>query len=390
MVPITGSSRLRQLLDVVMSLGAELDLRSTLRRIATAAGELTDARYSAFGVLDAAGTGLVDLVAVGLDDEARDALVDLPTGQGLLGRLIAEPEPLRIADVGALPERVPLPEAHPPLTSFMGVPVHVRSRVFGFLYLAGKDGAREFDQEDEHLAVALAKAAGMAIENASMHERFAEVVVVEERERLARELHDVVIQRLYGIGLNLQTCARACDDEAVTERLDAAVDDLDDTIRSIRSTIFELHSARPAGTSLRRAVLDLAAESARGLGFDPTVHFDGPVDSAIDATTREHLLIVAREALSNVARHASASEAKVHVSTDGTLLELTVSDDGVGPGGSSRDAADGLGDAAGRHPGQGLANIRARAEKLGGTSSFTSRPAGGSVLRWTVPLHWFY
>src|SRR5690606_32585869 len=163
----------------------------------------------------------------------------------------------------------------------------------------------------------------------------------------------------------------------------------DETIDDIRATIYELQSTRRAGTPLRRAVADLVEESARALGFTPEVHVEGPVDTAVTAATAEHLLIVLREALSNVARHARATSAQVRIRATEDQVELVVSDDGVGPPQRATIAMD-VERPVGPGGGQGLRNIAARAEKLGGTASFDPGPAGGSVLRWAVPLHWMY
>jgi len=391
MAPLAGGERLRKLLDAVMSLGSGFDLPATLERIVTAAVELTGSEYGAFGLLDETGTRLDDFVLVGLDEEHRIAIGDPPIDAGVLGTLIASRGPVRIGAASDRPDGPSVPPHHPEVESFLGVPVEVRQRVYGFLYLADKQHAEEFDERDEELAVLLAKAAGLAIDNATMRERFAEVVVLEERERIARELHDVVIQRIYGVGLNLQACIRVLDDPELQSRLGAAVSDLDETIDDIRSSIFELHSTRPANTTLRQAVERLVLEYSRLLGFTPEVHFVGDLESSVTAPTAEHLLLVLREALSNVARHAHARSAWLRIEATADHVELTVTDDGVGPpqhASVSPDEERPL--ARGRAVGQGLRNIEARAEKLGGTSSFAPGPAGGSVLRWTVPLNWLY
>jgi len=389
MAPLADRARLRRLLDSVMSLGSELDLPSTLHRMVATAVDLTGATHGAFGVLDATGSALDDWITFGIDEDDRAALGAPPTGKGVLGLLIERPEPTRIARISEHPDGVGFPAGHPDMTSFLGVPVRVRQRVYGFLYLTDKQPGGEFDEVDEQLAVSLARAAGLAIENASMRERFAEVVLLEERERIARELHDVVIQRIYGVGLNLQTAIRQSDDEELRSRLESAVSDLDETIDDIRSTIYELHAGRPARASLREAVADLVEEYSRVLGFTPRVDLGAPVDDAVSAATAEHLVMVVREALSNVARHARASAVTLHIDVVGDHVVLVVVDDGVGPPADL--PADATTDElAGRASGQGLRNIAARAEKLGGTSSFTAGPTGGSVLRWTVPLHWAY
>ena len=168
------------------------------------------------------------------------------------------------------------------MTSFLGVPIAVRGEVFGNLYLCDKVGGETCSPTSTRSSrSALASAAGIAIENARLHGRAAELATLEDRERIARDLHDTVIQRLFAVGLGLQATLRLVDDPAVTDRLVTAVDDLDITVRDIRAAIFELHASRLSGTSVRQQLIQLSAESARGLGFDPTVRFDGPIDTAV-------------------------------------------------------------------------------------------------------------
>ena len=209
------------------------------------------------------------------------------------------------------------------MSSFLGVPVMVHGQVFGNLYLCDKIGGEPFTEIDEELCIALATAAGVAIDNARLHSQVADLVLFEERDRIARDLHDTVIQRLFAIGLNLQGVASMSMAADMRDRLEGAVDDLDRTVREIRSAIFELHSTRVADASLRRSAADLVAESARTLGFEPAIRFEGPVDQ-VDQTLAEHVLAVQREALSNVARHAHASTAQVSIAVDDGWLSLIV------------------------------------------------------------------
>jgi PAS domain S-box-containing protein len=200
----------------------------------------------------------------------------------------------------------------------------------------------------------------------------AELVLVDDRERIARDLHDTVIQRLFAVGLSLQGAASRAGADPALERMRQAIDDIDDTIRDIRSAIFALHTRRPGGASLRDDVIAIATEAARPLGFEPRVTFAGPIDSAASDAMKEHLAATLREALSNVAKHARASTVGVEVTVAGSDLILRVVDDGVG-----------LGEAG---PGNGLANMRDRAEALGGVCDVTSSSTGGTVLEWRVPV----
>jgi signal transduction histidine kinase len=259
------------------------------------------------------------------------------------------------------------------MTTFLGVPIRVRDRVFGNLYLTDKVGGDVFTDVDEEMVVALAAAAGMAIENARLNARVTDLALFKDRERIARDLHDTVIQRLFATGLSLQSASRVASAPEVVSRLRQAVDDLDDTVRQVRSVIFELHTARLPGRSVRQEVISVCAESARALGYEPVVRFDGPIDTTVEGALGDHLIAVLREALTNVARHANASRAEINLTARDGRLTLIVRDDGVG----LRDPSAG---------GSGLDNMRHRADALGGEVSLSSRDGGGAELGWRVPF----
>ena len=367
-----GPRSLRQLLDAVMTVGSNLDLGEVLRHIVESAASLVDARYAALGVLDETGTALAQFITVGLDDDTYRAIGALPKGHGILGLLIREPKPIRLPDLAEHPDSFGFPPNHPPMKSFLGVPVRVRDQVFGNLYLTDKTSAEVFTDIDEELVVGLAAAAGVAIENARLHLRVRELALLEDRERIARDLHDTVIQRLFATGLRLQGAARLAQRPEVADRIIQAVDDLDLTVKHIRTAIFGLEASRRASGGLRQRVLSLASEAAGALGFDPHVLFDGTVDT-LDEEVAAELLAVLREALTNVARHAGATRADVEITVDAEVV-LRVVDDGKGRPEEHR---------AGGH---GLANLAARASRLGGSVTVAAGAAGsGTVVDWRVP-----
>jgi signal transduction histidine kinase len=371
-----GPSQLRRLLDAVVAIGSELDLPTMLRRITESARDLADAEYAALGVLDEEKAFLEEFITTGIDEATRAAIGDLPKGHGLLGVLIADPRPIRLPDIREHPETFGFPPHHPEMATFLGVPIRVRGEVFGNLYLTEKRGGEVFTDVDEELVVGLAGAAGIAIQNARLHARLQEATLLEERERIARDLHDKVIQRLFATGLTLQGAARLSVRPEVASRLEQAVLDLDDTVREIRTTIFQLETARrQRGRSLRQEVLELSEELARGLGVAPGIHFEGPVDTLAGDDLHEPVLAVLREALTNVARHAAASSVEVTVSASDELT-LEVVDDGQG----LREGP------SGPKGGRGLPNLRARAEERGGTCTIEPGPGGGTRLIWSVPL----
>jgi signal transduction histidine kinase len=356
-----------------MSVSSDLDLVTVLERIVEAARDLVGARYAALGVLDPTRTFLAEFITVGLDDEQRGMIGALPKGHGILGLLIVDPRPIRIPDLREHPDSFGFPPGHPPMRSFLGVPLFVRGEVFGKLYLTDKDAEDGFSDIDEELALGLAAAASLVIDNARLHMRAAELSMLADRERIGRDLHDTAIQRLFATGLAMHGTALIADRPEVVERLQQHIDDIDDTIRQIRSAIFEMNIARSSGSSVRRDILDVIAESARVLGFDPVMHFDGPIDTVVPATLTAHLLPVLREALANVARHANATQVVVTVRVESDLT-LEVVDNGTGD-------VDGT-----RGGGNGLRNITRRALDLGGHADISPRSGGGTRVHWVVPL----
>ena len=370
---VAGPRQLRRLLDSVLVIGSDLDLYSVLHTIIETASELVDAQYGALGVLDEAGTRLSDFITVGIDDDARNRIGQLPEGHGILGLLIVDPQPLRLPDLSEHPASFGFPPNHPPMTSFLGVPIAVRGKVFGNLYLCDKRGGDVFTDVDQELVVGLASAAGIAIENARLHSRVAELATFEDRERIARDLHDTVIQRLFAIGLGLQSTLRLVDDPRVNGRIVTAIDDLDTTVRDVRAAIFELHTARLPGRSVRQELIQLCAEAERGLGFEPVIRFNGPIDTAVTDTLADELFAVAREALTNVAKHARAHAVEVSIEVRDSQLAMLIADDGVGF-------------QAGNFRGRGLDNLRVRAARLGGTFDVGPLESRGTQVRWQVPL----
>jgi signal transduction histidine kinase len=513
--------RVGRLLDAVLAVTGDHDLEAVLERVVEAARSLVGARYAALGVLTDDGLGLSAFVHSGLDDATVARIGRLPEGRGILGVLIAHPEPLRLDDLKDHPASFGFPPNHPPMHAFLGTPILVRDEVFGNLYLTEKEGGGGFTEEDEQLVGGLAAVAGAAIADARLiadltrRERWRDAVLevatsllgpgggsrararvaevacrllggdgaavvvgddhgsrvvtvagegpplgrvpaetpvdrvlrdgvpvrtdrsvlfdgaavwvplseadrvmaalgvgrrepwtaaeaeqlelfaaqaslaiaheratsdlrrlelIEDRERIGRDLHDTVIQRLFATGLGLQALARRVEDRPeVATRLAQAVDDVDATVKEIRSTIFALQA--PAEVqSVRSDVLRVCDEIATLLVRAPRVRFHGPVDTAVDASVAEHLVPVVREALTNVAKHAKADEVEVDLVVDSAHLRLVVRDDGVGG-------------VAERPGGFGLGNLEDRATTCGGGLEVVTPASGrGTEVRWWVPL----
>jgi signal transduction histidine kinase len=370
---IEDPAKLRRVLEATLLLEKDVELPALLRHIIDEARSMTGARYGALGVLNDDRTALAEFLTVGLEKDEEERIGPRPTGQGVLGLLIVDPKPLRLADLGSHPDSYGFPPNHPPMTSFLGVSIKVRDAVYGNLYLTDKIGWSEFTHDDQALVEVLAIGAGLAIENARLHQLAAGAAVHEDRARLARDLHDTVIQRLFAVGLSLQSIAGAAAATGLTERLDMAISDIDDTIRQVRASIFELGSTQPG---VRASILSLIRELKAVLGFEVQVSFDGPVDSTICEETAEHLLATVREAVTNIARHAGASEAKVILSVADGLCRLQVIDDGSG-----------IDEHETRQDGLGLVNLRSRAEELHGRFVIEPRKTGGTTIIWEVPAN---
>jgi signal transduction histidine kinase len=529
-----GRERLSALLEAVVGIGRDLDLHSTLERIVVAAVRLAGARYGALGVIGP-DRRLVEFITDGLTVREHHQIGDLPTGRGVLGLLIDEPQSVRLRDIAEHPRSFGFPAHHPPMKSFLGVPIRAHDQVFGNLYLTEKKGALEFTAEDEEAVVALAVAAGVAIDNARLYraagrrqrwlEATAEITnvllgevhrtsalqlvarlaaevsgaelvavllydaaaaqltvevvhpdrpglcgvvlpagegllatvlaagqpvivdnlgtvdgwpaavrtgpvliaplaasgtvlgllavahaqggatfddqsdvsllstfagqaalalersraqeerellaVLEDRERIARDLHDVVIQRLFATGLHLQSTARLVARPEVGQRINASVDDLDSTIRDIRSAIFELRS--PLSATLRLEVRSTVDAAAAALGFRPELRVDGPLDSAVPDEVRPDLVAALREALSNVVKHARASTVTIRVLIAEGRLRLIVADNGIGVPAEIDERS-------------GLVNLRDRATRHGGTLTIAANGTAGLTVDWSVPL----
>ncbi|MCU4182864.1 GAF domain-containing protein [Acidiferrimicrobium sp. IK] len=375
---VRDPERLRDLLAAVLAINSDLTLRGVLHAIVAGAVRVVGCKYGALGVLSHDGLRLAEFVHVGISDEEAARMEHPPRGLGILGLLIDDPKPLRIDDLGRHPASSGFPPGHPPMRSFLGVPIRVRDRVFGNLYLTEKTGG-PFTADDEDLVEALAGGAAIAIENARLHARVRDLTLLEDRDRIAADLHDTVIQRIFATGLALEGTVKVVSPPAAAERIRLAIADLDETIRQIRTTIFALEAPRVAGRTARGEILSLIAEAGANLRFEPHLHLAGPIE-LLDSghappVAANYLLGTLREALTNVVRHAEASRVDVYVAVADDHLRARVVDDGVGAAGARPG------------PGRGLAIMAERAEELGGRLELEPGPRGvGTSLLWEVPL----
>jgi signal transduction histidine kinase len=331
-----------------------------------------------------------DLAAVMLRHQGGQLLVEVVSGpapEGLVGRAmqIADTAVGEVLDHGesvvvdnALGDgRVaargfPAEDGWPELASLALIPMGSAGSVAGILALGWSAHSEQLYQNtDLRLPASFAEQASLALQLAQAQEDRGRLAVFEDRDRIGRDLHDLVIQRLFAIGLALDNASRLRDLPALAaDRIAGAVDDIDATIKDIRRSIFELST--PTTSSDLRAELGASiAVIAPALGFTPRLSTDGPVDTVVSAELRPQLLAVLREALSNVARHAHATSAQVILKV-GDEVVLTVSDDGVGISAGSRES--------------GLRNLRERAESFGGTFVVQPGPEGGTIAVWSAPV----
>jgi two-component system, NarL family, sensor histidine kinase DevS len=525
--------RMAGLLEAVVAMAEDLSLDAVLERVVDSGCRLLHARYGALGMIGEE-RALSPFITVGIDAELARKIGPLPAGHGVLGLLSTDPRPLRLQDLRKHPDAFGFPVHHPAMQSFLGVPVRVRDVVFGNLYLADKEGGGDFTAEDEGLAVALAAAAGVAIENARLyddarrrarwleacmdvsglmlggdrdyttggldpivgralqesgsqlavivapvgpgyivagaagdrgkelsgkpldldsselqdilaggepvvfddasvifsglsgvtgpllavalstqgahhgllllvrqpgsvpysrtdiemgavfgshvalalelarvHRLREELLVFTDRDRIARDLHDVVIQRLFAAGLSVQSLTRFTDDELALERIRNITAELDEAIRSLRDTIYSLRSSSGETELLSGRIRRVARSSSKSMPFTPRLTITGPVD-AVTPDKADNVVAVVSEGLSNAIRHSGADAIAVSVAVVKGRVTVVITDNGSGftkPGK--------------RH---GLANMEDRAAMLDGECTITSAPDAGTSLEWSVPL----
>jgi signal transduction histidine kinase len=361
-----------RLIEAGMILASELSLDAVLQRIIELAVEITDARYGALGVIGPGGD-LQEFITTGITPQEREAIGAPPHGRGILGALIEEGKPMRLPDISADPRSVGFPANHPKMKSFLGAPIVVRGEVFGDIYLTEKQGGPEFDERDERDVLVLAAQAGVAIENARLYNEIHRLAVLEDRERIAKELHDGVIQALFGVGMGLQGAALMSGDEELATRIEGAVADIDRVIRDLRNYIFGLRPGILADRQLDEALRHLGEEFQQKTAVITVVDVDPTVASELTPAAAD-ILQLTREALSNVGRHAQAATCRVSLYQSDDRLMLEIDDDGQGF------------DPQTNRRGDGLTNLEARVRALGGTFSVESTPGKGTTITAALSL----
>jgi len=363
---------LHALIEATFLIESVTDLNELAVSIVTTAAELLGARYGALGIVSADGVTLSRFVTYGVTPEQRDVLGDEPTGRGILGEIIQGGVRLRISDMSKPPGAAGFPPNHPVMTTFLGVPIRTSDgQIFGAIYLCDRLNESLFDQDDEDLLDAFGLATGYVIDQASLRARSRDLVLSEERERLARDLHDSVVQRLFGIGLSLQVLSRSDLNDKDLERITAALKEIDTTMLEVRTTIFEIENDHLRSAALKTRVSELANEVEQRLGVPVVLSIAEGVESNMDVFTSDQLISSLREILSNVVRHSHASFVSVTLSENKDFVVLEVKDDGIGFN-------------APNSAGHGLRNLATRARQCGGTFSTSSTPETGTVITWTT------
>ena len=369
---ITEPARLHALIDAMLLIETPAHLNDLLRAIVEAAGELVGARYGALGIVASDGQTLSRFITYGVDDATRAAIGHAPHGHGVLGETIRTATSVRVDDLAHHEGSSGFPPHHPVMAQFLGVPITTGDgRVYGNLYLTDRRDGQPFDDDDEALLEAFGRAAGLVIDQARLRRNLRELTLSEERERLARDLHDTVIQRLFGVGLSLQVAASRDLDDDTRARVESALNELDATIHEIRTTIFEIDQDDFDGASLEERLTTLSGEVAARLGIKVELEIAPGLDHQIGKHVGSHVVQALREMLSNVARHAAAHEARVRVGVDEDRVTLSVRDDGVGFAPTTG-------------VGRGLRNLASRARELGGECVVDSAPGRGTLVTWTA------
>jgi signal transduction histidine kinase len=350
---------------------------AALQVIVDSVRPLVGAEYAALGIVDQHGR-IERFITSGMDDATRRLLGPLPEGHGLLGLIIRENRSFRIPNLNLDSRRFGFPANHPPMTSFLGVPVAIKGVSLGRLYLTNKLDSDEFSQGDQALVETFALHAAIAMENARLHEQLQRLAVVDERERISRDLHDGIIQNLYGVGLSLEDVPEImADDQAEAgARVERAIEAIHLAIQDIRNFIFGLRPELLEGASLIAGLAALVDEYRHNTMIDVELNVPQPVGEPPAQVTGQLLAIVS-ESLSNVVRHSRASRATVGLTMAeaGPGYELRIDDNGVG-----FDPA-----RVGKPGHQGLANIRDRASQIGATITIDSQPGAGSQVVVRVP-----
>ena len=370
---LSKNAELDALSDAIRAITGDLSLDNVLRRLARIAATLVNARYAALGVPDSQG-GLKNFFTYGMTEKQIAAMDHLPHGSGLLGTLLVETEPIRLENMRSDARSVGFCLNHPPMTSFLGVPIISKGQHLGSLYLSDRLDGQPFNAEDERLIALLAGHAAAAIENARLSEQLRRLAVVEERDRIAMELHDGIIQSIYAIGLKLELVRTV---EPLAPELDSqlinATQGLNRVIEDLRRYIQNLKRGVDYSVALQNELTEIS-DSFRAVSAARLVMNVAPGFTHLSDERLNTVIQVVRETLSNITRHADASEVDLELHESLTAITLIIADNGVGF------------DPTAISSGNGLRNMRRRAERISGLIDIVSTPGHGSTLTLRLPI----
>ncbi len=367
---------LYQVSQAVLAVTRQVSVRDALATIVRSARSLIGARYAALGVPDTDGS-FAEFVVAGMSAREQEAIGPLPRQHGMLGVLLREGNPLRLADIRADPRFEYFPRAHPVLADFLGVPIKDGPDVLGILFLANKQAPGGFTERDQELLSLFAAHAAIALTNARLYERSRELSVIEERARLARDLHDAVSQKLFGIRVKARAAAILVPRDPVraAAELQSVAELGVEAYAELRAVIDGLLPPDLSAHDLSESVRRYAEVAGRAHGRK--VRFTAGELPSLGSEVDAVVYRVAQEALHNALRHSRAEQVRVGLRREPGQVILEVADDGPGF------AVDGL---AARSNGLGLASMRDRASSVGGKLTVRSAPGAGTTVRLAVPV----
>jgi len=354
--------RFTELLNAAAQVSEQAELHGLLESLVDIAIGLTGARYGALGVVGSHGF-LVDFIHHGIGPDTAEQIGHLPLGLGVLG-MISRGESVRTTDVAGHPDSAGFPEHHPKMGSFLGVPLRTRNEVFGNIYLTEKPGG--FSEDDQATIETLSIIAGSAVANFRTHRRLRDAAVAEDRARIARDVHDDIIQDLFAVGLSLQGLADTLADEPDRDMVRTQVGRVDECITSLRQFIFNLRQPMTHARDIEIEVTELVEELAEPYSAEVEVNIDAVVDEFTNDVA-DAVLYIIKEATSNALRHSGSPLVQVLVTGGFSSLSVAVIDSGTGF------------DTGQSHDGMGLANLRQRAGDVGGELAVKSSSDGTSV-----------
>ena len=366
--------RLIALHEASLELVKDVSIDHLLERIAKVACEQADARYAALGVLDEDGK-LVKFITVGMTDDEIKLIDHPPIGKGLIGELMNTDVPLRVPVIQDHPRSSGFPAHHPDMVSFLGVPIRALNRQLGQIYLTEKIDGLAFTSDDEKIIQMLAAYAAVAIQNARLHENTRRLAVLEERERIGMDLHDGIIQSIYGVGLSLESALHSFEEDPqdAKQRVQRSIDSLNQAIRDLRGYILDLRPRQMGSEGLMSGLNRLIAEfRANTLA---TVQISGTDHDLKDLPQPRSMALfhICQEALGNIAKHAKAKQVEITLWSTEERVLMEIHDNGKGFEMEKMNAA----------IGHGVANMQTRARAVGGDVDISSVVGEGTtVLAW--------